>query len=186
MSEPTEATNQRRPLSVKLRFDVFKRDAFTCQYCGAHPPAVVLECDHIMPVAEGGKNDFYNLVTACADCNRGKGATPLHVVPQTLAERAAEVAEREAQIKGYAEVMEARRQRLEDDAWEVLEILFPGKPSVPRDTFASTKRFIEKLGKPAVMDAADAAMASRVPLHRAFKYFCGICWNRVREQEGEV
>jgi len=62
----------RRNLSKGARFDVFKRDGFTCQYCGRRPPDVVLECDHIHPVAAGGSNDIDNLVTACADCNAGK------------------------------------------------------------------------------------------------------------------
>lgn len=44
----------RKAISKKTRFDVFKRDGFTCQYCGAHPPEVVLHIDHIIAVAEGG------------------------------------------------------------------------------------------------------------------------------------
>lgn len=63
---------ERRPLSKKLRFEVFKRDAFTCQYCGKKAPDVVLEVDHIKPVSKGGKNELLNLVTACFECNRGK------------------------------------------------------------------------------------------------------------------
>lgn len=58
--------------SKRLRFEVFKRDEFTCQYCGRRPPEVVLELDHIHPRAAGGKDDEINLVTACVDCNRGK------------------------------------------------------------------------------------------------------------------
>lgn len=59
-------------MSKKLRFEVFKRDAFTCQYCGKKAPDVVLEVDHIKPVSKGGKNELLNLVTACFECNRGK------------------------------------------------------------------------------------------------------------------
>lgn len=67
----------RKPLSKKIRFEVFKRDKFTCQYCGRKAPDVVLEVDHIRPVAKGGKNDLVNLVTSCMECNRGKGAKTL-------------------------------------------------------------------------------------------------------------
>ena len=63
----------RKPISKKMRFEVFKRDKFTCQYCGRTVPDVILEVDHIKPVAEGGTNDLINLVTSCKDCNRGKG-----------------------------------------------------------------------------------------------------------------
>ena len=55
-----------------LRFEVFARDGFTCQYCGQRPPDVVLELDHIHPVSKGGPDDVLNLITACFDCNRGK------------------------------------------------------------------------------------------------------------------
>lgn len=67
----------RKPISKKMRFEVFKRDNFTCQYCGRHAPDVILECDHIKPVADGGKNTMLNLITSCRDCNRGKGKTTL-------------------------------------------------------------------------------------------------------------
>ena len=65
----------RKPLSKKIRFEVFKRDKFTCQYCGRMSPDVILEVDHIEPVAEGGDNEITNLITSCRDCNRGKGKT---------------------------------------------------------------------------------------------------------------
>lgn len=60
----------RKPMSKKLRFDVFKRDGFKCMYCGAHPPAAVLEVDHIKPVADGGANRMDNLITACICWNK--------------------------------------------------------------------------------------------------------------------
>lgn len=68
-----EEKPKRKAISNKLRFEVFKRDSFTCQYCGRKAPDVVLEVDHIKPVAEGGKNNILNLVTSCFECNRGKG-----------------------------------------------------------------------------------------------------------------
>lgn len=65
---------ERKSLSKKTRFEVFKRDSFTCQYCGAKAPDVILEIDHIQPVKDGGTNDIMNLVTSCFACNRGKSA----------------------------------------------------------------------------------------------------------------
>lgn len=62
------------PLSKSLRFSVFARDAFTCQYCGRRPPEVTLEVDHIHPVSRGGTDDSINLISSCYDCNRGKSA----------------------------------------------------------------------------------------------------------------
>lgn len=68
---------ERKTISKKLRFEVFKRDNFTCQYCGRMAPDVILEIDHINPVKNKGTNDILNLVTSCRDCNRGKGAKKL-------------------------------------------------------------------------------------------------------------
>lgn len=61
-------------IKKSVRFEVFKRDKFTCQYCGAQAPDAILHVDHIHPVSEGGTDDPLNLVTACRDCNLGKGA----------------------------------------------------------------------------------------------------------------
>lgn len=68
---------ERQPVSKRTRFEVFKRDAFTCQYCGKSAPDVILEVDHIDPVSKGGKNHLLNLVTSCWDCNRGKSNVKL-------------------------------------------------------------------------------------------------------------
>lgn len=65
-------SSKRKNLSKRLRFEVFKRDRFTCQYCGAIAPDVVLHVDHIEPVSKGGDNDMLNLITACSTCNSGK------------------------------------------------------------------------------------------------------------------
>jgi hypothetical protein len=177
---------ERKPLSKKTRFEVFKRDGFKCMYCGAHPPQVILEPDHIKPVADGGTNAMDNLVTACFDCNRGKAARSLDVVPQSLADKAAETKEREEQLRGYYEVMEDKRQRIEKEAWEVMFLLYPSDNSVPQDEFQSVKRFIEKLGYHEVREAAEIAMAAPISYRKTFKYFCGICWNKVRKAEGSV
>jgi hypothetical protein len=61
-------------VSKSVRFEIFDRDAFTCQYCGRRPPDVVLECDHIHPHSKGGGDEIVNLITSCYDCNRGKSA----------------------------------------------------------------------------------------------------------------
>ena len=70
--------NKRKPLSKKIRFEVFKRDSFKCQYCGRMAPDVVLQVDHIVPVSKGGTNDMLNLVTSCKECNLGKGNRELN------------------------------------------------------------------------------------------------------------
>jgi 5-methylcytosine-specific restriction endonuclease McrA len=68
---------KREPIPPKLRFEVLKRDNFTCAYCGRKPPEGEIHIDHVTPVSAGGTNQITNLVAACADCNRGKGPTAL-------------------------------------------------------------------------------------------------------------
>lgn len=63
---------KREAISKTIRFEIFKRDKFTCQYCGKKAPDVVLNIDHINPVAKGGTNELMNLITSCFDCNNGK------------------------------------------------------------------------------------------------------------------
>jgi DNA-directed RNA polymerase subunit RPC12/RpoP len=179
--------NRRKPLSKRLRFEVFKRDGFVCQYCGAHPPHAILECDHIVPVASGGENDFDNLITACFSCNRGKGAVGLDDIPQSLERRGEIVAEREAQIAGYEAIMREKRIRLEDNATEVLGVFanaYPWMKTFPEVDFLSIKRFVDHLGLHTVLGATQRAIEKRPDNNRsAFKYLCGICWAKIREGE---
>ena len=52
------------------RFNLFLRDAFTCQYCGRGED---LTFDHVIPRSRGGRTTWENIVTACARCNLTKG-----------------------------------------------------------------------------------------------------------------
>jgi hypothetical protein len=173
----------RKSISTKTRFEVFKRDCFTCQYCGNHPPAVVLEPDHIDPVANGGTNDMNNLITACFDCNRGKAARLLTDVPQSLIERAEEIKERELQIKGYQKLMKSVRNRLDRDALKVCavyELYIDGMTLTPA-SLKTVRSFLEKLDLQQVIDAMEGACTrSTVKRGQEFKYFCGICWNIIK------
>lgn len=62
-----------RTVRPSLRFEVFRRDDFRCRYCGRRSPEVVLHVDHRVPWSLGGATSLENLVTACRDCNLGKG-----------------------------------------------------------------------------------------------------------------
>jgi len=61
----------RRPAFT--RFNVFLRDKFTCQYCGAPGSAEHLTFDHVIPRSRGGKTEWENIVAACSGCNLEKG-----------------------------------------------------------------------------------------------------------------
>ncbi|MDX1784872.1 MAG: HNH endonuclease [Roseovarius sp.] len=57
------------------RFNLFLRDEFRCQYCGARGD---LTFDHVVPRASGGVTSWENVVAACSRCNLKKGAKSLH------------------------------------------------------------------------------------------------------------
>jgi len=60
---------------AQVRAFIFERDDYTCQYCGTR--CAKLECDHITPVADGGRHTHDNLCTACFNCNRSKASQSL-------------------------------------------------------------------------------------------------------------
>jgi cytochrome c553 len=92
---------KRKSISKRIRFEVFKRDSFKCQYCGATAPDVLLHIDHIQPIAQSGDNDITNLITACISCNEGKGSVPLSD-SSTLAKQRSQIEE-----------LQERREQLE-------------------------------------------------------------------------
>lgn len=51
---------------------IFKRDRYTCQYCGVQPGREDLTIDHIVPRSQGGQTNWMNCVTSCEDCNATK------------------------------------------------------------------------------------------------------------------
>jgi 5-methylcytosine-specific restriction endonuclease McrA len=70
-----------RYVRIKRRFDyvpfsranIYARDQYMCQYCGSAFPTGELTFDHVIPVAQGGRKDWENIVTCCITCNRQKG-----------------------------------------------------------------------------------------------------------------
>lgn len=63
------------------RFNLFLRDGFCCQYCGATGD---LTFDHVVPRAQGGVTSWENVVAACAPCNLHKGSRSLRASGLTL------------------------------------------------------------------------------------------------------
>ena len=63
------------------RFNLFLRDEFRCQYCGAKGD---LTFDHVVPRAAGGVTSWENVVAACSPCNLKKGSKPLRLTGLSL------------------------------------------------------------------------------------------------------
>lgn len=71
------ARAQRALMTSQLRRKIMERDNFSCQICGLsnrEEPNLLLEIDHIIPIAKGGMTTEDNLQTLCWRCNRSKGS----------------------------------------------------------------------------------------------------------------
>jgi len=55
------------------RDNVFLRDEGKCQYCSKQLTKQNFTLDHIVPVSQGGKKAWQNIVTCCIACNQRKG-----------------------------------------------------------------------------------------------------------------
>ena len=72
---------------VFSRRNLFKRDRFTCQYCGDQPGLKELTIDHVTPRSRGGVSSWENCVLACVRCNSRKAdRTPREVGMRLLKE----------------------------------------------------------------------------------------------------
>lgn len=109
--------NKRKGLSKKTRFEVFKRDSFTCQYCGKSAPDVILVVDHLHPVSKGGSNDLLNLVTSCEGCNSGKSDRTLDDATVVQKQRAEleKLSERRNQLKLMVQWKESLNNIVEEE-----------------------------------------------------------------------
>lgn len=193
-------------ITKKIRFEVFKRDGFQCAYCGKTPPEVMLEIDHVEPVSLGGTDDINNLLTACFDCNRGKTNIKLDKIPNKLSENLEILKEKEEQLREYYRIVKKINKRFNKQVEELEEIsndYFAEHPDYPYrfdDYFKKNtlRQFIELLSFEVVSQSLDSAMHKmsdnfekdfglnfnqeeyRNYRYQAIKYFCGICWNKIR------
>lgn len=170
-------------ISKKIRFEVFKRDGFQCAYCGKTPPEVTLEVDHIEPISKGGKDDINNLITACFDCNRGKKNIKLDKIPNKINENFEILKEKEEQLKEYRKLTNKINRRLMRDANNINEI-YNGYflDYWLNDNFINStlKYFLEHLPYNTVEEAMNLACSKIKDKDHSIKYFCGVCWNKIK------
>lgn len=171
----------RKEIPKRVRFEVLKRDKFTCQYCGRQAPDVVLNVDHITPVSKGGTNDITNLITSCFDCNSGKSDIE-------LSDDSA-VKKRKAQL----DLLQERREQLEMMREWQLELT---DESVTEVTIVedivrklcgfgltdagrkSVSKLIRQFGLESVCDAVRTAYSTYHDPDVAMSKVGGICWCR--------
>lgn len=146
-------------MSVRLRFEILKRDNFTCRYCGRKPPGVILQVDHILAVRDGGLNIPENLVTACKECNAGKSAVPLQDVMKETLPNVEMERERMAKLEEYNKVISEQNEKLEDlfyqvsDLWIELDGNDPEKLEICGKRGSAVRRILRELPVAEVLDA---------------------------------
>lgn len=165
-------------VTKRTRFEVLRRDNFTCRYCRSAEGALTI--DHVTPVALGGTDDPDNLVAACRDCNMGKGSSAPdgEVVEQVAAD-----AERwRAAMDRAAEVLSGELEA--KDAYVAAFLgAWPSYRHLPDSTIATVETFY-RVGLPVdvMVDAAATAGTAR-GINDRDAYFAGICWKRVRAMQ---
>lgn len=175
----------RKQITKKLRFEVFKRDGFSCQYCGKTPPEVTLEIDHIKPVSRRGTNNINNLITACFDCNRGKSNIELCKIPNTIIDNIETLKEQQRQLDEYQKLINKIENRYKKQASEINDIYSSWNSEYElSDKFlnSTVKNFLKKIPFVQVKDAMNNACSRVKDSSQCIKYFCGICWNIIREE----
>lgn len=138
-------------------------------------------------LADSDALDIDNLVTACEHCNRGKGAALLSNVPQSLAEKAEKVAEREAQLASYYEILQAAKDRRDDEMWAIAEIFMDrwGQTNMLRTDLSSITMFLKRLDFFEVQEAMEIATSKVSYKSACFRYFAGVCWSKIKQAGGE-
>lgn len=177
---------KRVSIPKSVRFEVFKRDKFTCQYCGESAPNVVLEVDHIIPVSKGGSNDIMNLVTSCKDCNRGKSAKELsdNTTIAVQKKQLDAIQERREQLEMMLQWRQALEEEMEIET-EAINSIFESDTKWGISDYGKRKiaKLIKIFGFNEVYTASEIAIdryynGSERSWHNAFEKIGGICYNR--------
>lgn len=169
-------------VSKRTRFEVLRRDNYTCRYCRSTESELTI--DHVTPLALGGTDDPANLVACCKDCNSGKTSTSPD--EGTVAQVADDAMRWAAAMAKAAEIDEAKAAVTAsiiewfEDVWATFT---PSWADLPADFDVSILQF-RAIGLPAtaVEEAVRITGSKRdVSQRQMWRYFCGICWNKVRE-----
>jgi hypothetical protein len=176
-------------ISKRLRYEILRRDNYTCRYCGATAPNAALTIDHVIPEALGGGDDPSNLVAACSDCNGGKSASnPDATLVADVAADALRWAEAMAVVAQERAAHRVHMTQIYDkflakwNTWTYRRGIKDYTVDIPGGWQQSISRFIEAgLELDDLSDLIDVAMGARTP--DPWRYFCGCAWRRIKESQ---
>lgn len=179
--------SNRKGIGKKLRFEIFKRDSFKCQYCGKSAPDVILEVDHIVPVSKGGDNDSSNLITSCRDCNRGK--TNIELSDDSALAKQKQQLEELNERRIQLEMMIDWRQNLkkmDDDVIDVLAEEFEEATGyeVSENGKKSIKKWLKQYSYIELSEAIDKSVLSYEDASQAFSKIPSVAyWSKNPQDE---
>ena len=147
---------------------------------------MILEVDHLVPVAKGGQNEILNLVTSCRDCNRGKGARRLS--DETAVERQRQQLEdaqdRREQMRMIVEWKHSLMELQNDMLEAISDILLMHSGHTFNDNGeAILRRLLNMFSFDEVCEATEIAFSTYYrgtdsTWETAFNKIGGICYNR--------
>lgn len=197
MSEdnPVSETTTTKAVSKRVRFEVFKRDKFTCQYCGCAAPDVILHVDHIEPKSKGGSNNPLNLLTSCSSCNSGKGARLLSDESAIQKQKAMldALQERREQIEMMLEWQRGLQGLADDEVAQLAEFVSERLGwNLNANGLNNLRKWSRKFSSPELIEAIGIAAdhylelrgtaanpsITQASFERAFNALPGICANR--------
>ena len=184
----------RKPLSKTVRFEVFKRDKFTCQYCGSSAPDVILEVDHIKPVSKGGTDDLLNLITSCRNCNHGKRDKALSdsSTVQVQKRQLDDMQNRREQLEMMLRWRESLEDTLDCEVEAIDKIYDRETPWVLSEAGKrDIRKLIRRFGFDEVYEAVIISLdryftGSERSWQFAFSKVGGICYNRKKARENDA
>lgn len=151
-------------------------------------PDVILELDHIKPVASGGNNGIMNLVTSCFDCNRGKGKRELSEKGEILKQQKQllELSERREQLKMMLQWREELLQFHENEIDLVCDSinLAYGKPvKINSSDRKMIKDLIRRFGIEETITCCEISFIKYKDVCLALNKIGGIAYNRKYKQD---
>lgn len=180
---------KRKTIPQSIRFEVFKRDLFTCQYCGRKAPEAILEVDHIIPVSKGGDNSMENLVSACRECNGGKSNKKLSELSEV--EKSRRQLEDLQEKKNMTDMILQWKSGLSDaityQVEQIEQVFYSNSPSIDECFGEKYKKLLKKsirtYGFDLVLDAVYVALETydidtREQRNNALSKIIGIAHNR--------
>ena len=176
-------------ITKKLRFEIFERDGFTCQYCGKKPPDVILEVDHMVSKFNGGGDEKINLISSCFSCNRGKSKKSITTKQRSKSQRQEliKLKEKTAQLDAYYEYKGEASKLQNNIVAKIIQRWTDagnGIESLTEHGVKSIASLTSKYTFEDIVESIDIAFnAVHITYENRFKYFCGILKTKQLEKD---